>query len=166
MQQNFTNQDLEQMLNECVSELEALGYEVLPISKISFSRSNSKDLFGKCAYDYREFGYDEERNEYFGVPTVKISIAGNLSCLPAEEKQALKTIVMHETIHAVGKGSISEFLNRGLRGLITRHGDRYEEIKRNVEATYGYRGINNETADRLHPFMKEMYEQRKSRRDK
>ena len=144
MKQNFTNQDLEQMLNECVSELESLGYEVLPISSIEFTKRKSRNQFGFCKLS-KDCYFDYSKWEWTGNMSVYIRITGSLALIPDEYKQNLKTLVMHETIHAV-KAPAQITTRKSIPDFDTPHGERYDLIKERVERELGYTSIDDSTA--------------------
>ena len=155
MQQNFTNQDLEQMLGECVSELEALGYEVLPISSIEFTNRVSRKRVGSCNTDKKKCYFDPLSLSWKGVPTVYIRITGNLRYLPDEMRDNLKTLVMHETIHAIKAPENTIAADAIIYDFATPHGDRYDMIKERVERELGYHGIDDDTCCGLSSFLDE-----------
>lgn len=129
----FTNEDLEQMKNECVAELKALGYEVLPIAEISFSRRLSA-CYGICR-THKDCRRNNETRK-FENPAVVILLEWPISCLPKKWREQIKILVMHECIHAV-KSKLFP------RKLTTKHGPDYDEIVSAVEKKYGYLGIND-----------------------
>ncbi len=153
MRQNFTNEDLEQMLAECVSELESLGYEVLPISSIEFTNKASRKRFGSCNTDKKKCYYDPLSLSWKGVPTVYIRITGNLRYLPCEKRMNLKTLVMHETIHAIKAPENSIAADAIIYDFATPHGDRYDTIKERVERELGYYSIDDDTCCGLSSFL-------------
>ena len=153
MKQNFTNQDLEQMLGECVSELEALGYEVLPISSIEFTKRKSRNQFGFCKLS-KDCYFDYSKWEWAGNMSVYIRITGNLSFAPIKYRNNLKTLVMHETIHAV-KAPAGLKNTNSIPDFDTPHGLRYDMIKERVERELGYHNIDDDTGCGLASFLAE-----------
>ena len=158
MEPNFTNKELEKMLEECISELEALGYELVPISSIQFTNRNSRYRLGVCKNDKSFCYFNQITRKYEGIPTVYIRITGNLRYLPLEMRSNLKTLVMHETIHAVkAPENISE--NALIYDFATPHGERYDCIKDKVEKFFGYKHIDDNTYfDGLSEFVMNQYE--------
>lgn len=151
MNPNFTNADLEQMLEECIAELKSLGYEVLPITSIKFTKRKARHLYGFCKPSkYCYFNYSKW--EWEGDINVYIRITGNLAYTPIEYKQNLKTLVMHETIHAV-KSNEKNTKKPVIPTFDTPHGERFDAIKKRVESELGYKNIDGSTACGLRPVL-------------
>ena len=155
MEQNFTDEDLEQLLKECISELESLGYELVPISSIKFTNRNSRCRYGVCKTDNNKCYFDPFTFRLEGTPTVYIRITGNLRYLPLEMRSNLKTLVMHETIHAI---KAPESDDRLPTDFATPHGNRYNHIRDDVEKNLGYTHIDDNTACGLRDFLTWQYE--------
>lgn len=131
----FTNKDLKEMLETCTAQLENLGYTVLPVKSIKFTKK-LKSSYG--AYRPDKSAYFDPASMSFENKAVHITINDELSDLADEYKCELQTLVMHETIHAIEAPDSETF------GFNTPHGDRYDKIKNAVENTYGYIGIDDE----------------------
>ena len=157
MEANFTNEDLEHMLNECISELESLGYTILPISSIQFTNRNSRNRFGVCKVDTKICDFNQITGEWEGTPTVYIRITGNLRYLPLEMRSNLKTLVMHETIHAIKAKKPADNKKMLIFAFNTPHGDRYDHIRDTVERNLGYKHIDDDTYCGLEEFLTKQY---------
>lgn len=130
----FTKENLVQMKNECVSELEALGYEMLPIVDISFSKRLSTS-YGICRA--RSGCIRNRKTREFENIGLVIVIDYAMSLLDENWQDQLKLLVMHECIHAV---KTDEYPYE----IVVRHGPEYDSIAKNVEAAYWYKGINDD----------------------
>ena len=157
MEPNFTNEDLEQMLAESISELTSLGYEVLPVTSIQFTNRNSRYRYGFCKIDDKLFYFDPYAFQWVGDLTVYIRITGNLRYLPPEKRSNLKTLVMHETIHAI-KAPEPANGEKVFRLFDTPHGDRFDSIRDRVERELGYQHIHDGTCCGLIDFLPKQYE--------
>ena len=146
----FTNEDLKKMLEECIGELTSLGYILLPVTDISFTNRRGRYRLAVCKYDSSSQKYDRRQRRYVGDTRVRIRITGTFVTLPRRERKKLKTLVMHELIHAVE--------DRGLYGpAMTGHGQRYDEIVTHVENSLGYKNINDNTACGMSRFLDEEF---------
>ena len=146
----FTNEDLKKMLEECIGELTALGCTLLPITGISFTNRRGRCRLGFCQYDPKTQVCSRQLKRFVRDPKVRIRITGTFVKLPRREKKKLKTLVMHETIHAIE--------SHGIYGPgMTVHGERYDEIVRHVETSLGYRSIDDNTACGMGRFLEEEF---------
>ena len=132
----FTEKDLEQIKDKCVAELNALGYEVLPIEAVKFSGRLRK------YYATAQLTKNSLKSSHNGIidsPVIEIVVRKDLSFLDVRWKENLKCLIMHECIHAIKSRN---FPNE----IMTMHGPDYDKIKTNIENIYGYAGID----DNLH----------------
>lgn len=129
----FTKEDLTQMKDECVQELEKLGYEVLPIDDIDFSR---KLKLGYAAIHASKRCYRNRKNGDYENAAAVIRIQSAMSELPELWRNEIKIIIMHECIHAI-KNTLYP------KRLFTDHGAEYDTIVDIVEKRYGYVGIDS-----------------------
>ena len=132
----FTDEDLCVMKDECVAELEALGFELNEITDIHFTKKGARTYLAMCLYD-RKAVYDWSRSEYT-VRAQRIIIHGKLRYLDDADRWKLKTLVMHEVLHCVINPHETH-----PRIMGTPHCPYYDEIKQIVEQAYGYTNIDS-----------------------
>lgn len=150
----FAKTDLVQMKNECVSELEALGYEMLPIEDIDFSSKL------RASYAIAKPGVACRRDKETHLivnPGVIINVDITISYLDNTWKKEVKTLVMHECIHAIKHENFPH-------QLMTAHGKQYDKIKDHVENIYGYIGIDDATGHYFETVLPKIRKQIKSRK--
>lgn len=130
----FTDADLKELFDECKNELESIGYSIVPVTKIGFS-SRMRTSLGVCK-TVKDCYFDYNKKEYVN-PAVIIEIKKALSELPRKYTSFIKTLIMHECIHAV-KTNDFPF------NVVLAHGAKYDAIKEKVEAKLGYCGIDDD----------------------
>jgi len=133
----YSGADLEEMLKDCIAEIERLGYSVYPIRGIHFWKGTRYTMGRIICPEMPE--YDKNSGLFRGVEAL-IEIHRIFTDLRREDYMALKALVMHEVIHAI---RMPKKL-RGqsvLRNPFVSHGLLYEKIKKEVETAYGYRCI-------------------------
>lgn len=139
----FTNKNLSKLLKDCETELNSLGFFLFPITKIAFSK-RLKNAYGYCRMD-KGCIFDPSVGRYKDI-TLNITIMDGLSKLDSSKEHDLKTLVMHEAIHAIDiskSPDAPENTGEEFPGIIT-HGVTYDLIKKRVEKELGYHGIDDE----------------------
>lgn len=143
----FTDEDLREMFEECKYELEQLGYPLVEMTGIKFTKG-AKNYIGKCLLD-KKCKFDLNTFTYKNK-AVRITIHGALRDLPVSERWKVKTVVMHEAIHCVDIDVHDVIEDVGIS-----HGPVYDKIRKEVETKYGYTNIDDHDYNGLAKYIKE-----------
>lgn len=155
---SFNDDDLNEMLIDCVSDIKRLNYELFPILSIKFTKGSKKSM----AYIRRDknCSYNLDTMRFENV-AYHIRVHGMFKQLQENDYNDLKSVVMHEVIHAIDLSKISD--KYWFPALL--HGSKYNEIKNEVEQTYGYKHIHDTSMEtnelnKMDIFFKNYYESR------
>lgn len=150
----FAKDDLMQMKDACVSELEALGYDLSPIYDIDFSgRLSSNYAIAKLK---KGFIRDRKTGEFKNIEII-ILLEAALKDLDESWAEQIKILVMHECIHAVKPKDYP------IRSMVD-HGPEYDRIVQQAEKTYGYIGINSNEYHNFETVLPNIRESRKQKK--
>ena len=154
----FTDNDLKEMMDDCIVQVKRLGYDLYPILDIKFS-PGAKNAMAYIRPDINTF-YDPYKRSFVNVK-YHIRVHGMFKELGRKDYMNLKSLVMHEVIHAIVPDDPEEAkFSPG-----TVHNLRYLTIKNRIEKEYGYKHIYDRELkdlkkDRLWNIFKEYYRKR------
>ncbi len=137
----YTEDDLRKMMTDCIAEVRSLGYELHPILSIQFTPGLQTCPGYLKADSFNRYSLLDQS----GMAAFHIRIHGALKNLDrcAEDYNALKTVVMHNVIHAV---SLPEVEKRILCSHLP-YCDEYDRIRNEVQAAFGYSHIRDSTVE-------------------
>lgn len=131
----YTDEDLKEMMDDCIRQVKELGYDVFPIVDIKFSPGS------RCGFAYlrshKDMDYDMNTKTWKNVAFC-IRVHSFMKDLSADDYMEIKAVVMHEVIHAIKP-------HDGVGFPYLSHGDIFIRTKNEVEAAYGYKHIWDST---------------------
>ena len=138
----YTDEDLKEMMDDCIRQVKELGYDLYPIRDIKFTPGSRDALAYLRAHKDMKYDPYERRwkNECFCI-----RVHGLMRNLTPDYYMDIKAVVMHEVLHAINPHNGRD----SLYSPYMAHGWIFLEAKTKVEAAYGYKHVCDTTVEEM-----------------